>query len=490
MKLPVYIIWGALFFVAQQINAQVYLVNRGANIELNANRYLKVEGNIENEGRINNNGQIYLQADWSQPTASSAYLGTGSLHFEGTSNQNLSSANTLSIHNLTVNNANNLLLASSIQITNQLDLSNNASVVLNNANLSLDNSATIINFDQNHFIVTNAMGVLSQEVNNSTKVFPVGNSSYNPAQLQNLGTSDVFSIRVEDQMLEDGLTGAAFTTGVVDRTWHIAEGLTGGSLVNLSLEWQIAEELSNFDRNDAAIVTYFAGQWNRPFPNVASTAVAAGRFEQTASAANNFLAYGIASRNQTLPIELLSFEAERKNQYTVNLEWSTASETNNQGFEIERMLANKQEFQTLAFVPAEEGGGNHRLRNYHYPDPNAYHGFSYYRLKQLDEDGQFSYSEVRVVDNNRNQEEIGLKVYPNPTANELQLYLSHLQEEQRALIQIVNTAGTIVYEEEHTISQNKVITIEAVANLNAASYFVKITTANGEQKMTSFVKYD
>jgi hypothetical protein len=94
-----------------------------------------------------------------------------------------------------------------------------------------------------------------------------------------------------------------------------------------------------------------------------------------------------------LPIEMALFEI-RKADNSVNLIWTTASETNNDYFTIERS-ADGRNFAAIGMV---DGAGNSTSSlDYSYTDDEPLAGTSYYRIKQTDYDGQFSYSDVRAV---------------------------------------------------------------------------------------------
>ncbi|MEM1000191.1 MAG: T9SS type A sorting domain-containing protein [Bacteroidota bacterium] len=72
------------------------------------------------------------------------------------------------------------------------------------------------------------------------------------------------------------------------------------------------------------------------------------------------------------------------------LRWTTLSETNNDYFQVER-ARDKLDFRPIGEVAAQPGDGPH---TYRYFDPNPLPGANFYRLRQVDRDGQFSYSEV------------------------------------------------------------------------------------------------
>ncbi|MBK0383608.1 T9SS type A sorting domain-containing protein [Pedobacter sp. SD-b] len=110
-----------------------------------------------------------------------------------------------------------------------------------------------------------------------------------------------------------------------------------------------------------------------------------------------------------LPLDLVSFKASLNLNNAV-LKWTTANEVNVSRFEVEKSIDGNV-FSSFKSVPAKNTA---ELHNYSVNDENVNTGFTYYRLKMIDNDGQFKYSEIQSI-NNKN---INISVYPNP-ANDL-----------------------------------------------------------------------
>ena len=111
-----------------------------------------------------------------------------------------------------------------------------------------------------------------------------------------------------------------------------------------------------------------------------------------------------------VPVELTSFSAVYANG-VVNVEWITATEINNYGFEIQRRSENS-EYQTIGFV---NGNGTSTNRvTYNYVDKNLTKNKYYYRLKQIDFDGSFEYSNEVLVDINELADFKLFQNFPNP----------------------------------------------------------------------------
>jgi len=132
-----------------------------------------------------------------------------------------------------------------------------------------------------------------------------------------------------------------------------------------------------------------------------------------------------------LPIELLTFTAEPLDK-DVMLKWQTVTETNNDYFTIERSQ-HGQAWENVGIVPG--AGNSNSILNYQLLDYSPFSGLSYYRLKQTDFDGKFSYSQIRAVRFNGN---VALVIYPNPTLGSIFLQSS---VEELETIQVFNSIG-------------------------------------------------
>jgi len=165
-----------------------------------------------------------------------------------------------------------------------------------------------------------------------------------------------------------------------------------------------------------------------------------------------------------LPVNLVFFTAARKNEM-VQLKWSTASEAGNKGFYIERKNTTA-DWQTIAFVPALSLNGNSsEILNYFFTDNNTLKGISQYRLRQVDIDGEASYSVTRIV--NGIEQTGRFIVFPNPaTDGQLHFVLDNMSGVN---IQMVDMSGHIM-KAWNNISRNELI----VNGLNSGIYVLKV----------------
>lgn len=138
------------------------------------------------------------------------------------------------------------------------------------------------------------------------------------------------------------------------------------------------------------------------------------------------------------PVEWLSFDAEQQGGDAV-LDWSTASEINNNKFEIERSIDGNT-FQLIGDTPGK--GNTNGISNYSYVDRGAASlGFRtlYYRLRQIDYDGSFEYSptvELGIAQDKL----LSIVGYPNPFQSNLSIRFSSIQRQDLS-IEVVNAIG-------------------------------------------------
>ena len=186
----------------------------------------------------------------------------------------------------------------------------------------------------------------------------------------------------------------------------------------------------------------------------------------TTASLYQFQIYDKAS--STLPIELISFDAKHQDAKTI-INWTTASEINNQYFEIQRSI-NNENFKTIAIINGA-GNSNH-LINYSYTDFYSSSSTVYYKLKQVDYDGNFEYSKIISVSKSYTN---NTKIFPNPV-NANESFKVNIKEGNRIII--YNSLGRII--QDLRFDNNT-----SVFNLNQAGlYFVVVFDAIGNSVST------
>ena len=192
----------------------------------------------------------------------------------------------------------------------------------------------------------------------------------------------------------------------------------------------------------------------------------------------------------TLPIELLSFTAIKVGAY-VQLDWSTATEINNDYFTIERSLDGEKFEEILT----EQGAGNSSSKLvYRRYDEAPLMGYNYYRLSQTDFNGESESFNVEVVnfdggmrlDNNST---INMKVYPNPTnGSQLKLLIERLDEGE-LILDIVTAEGQLIDQRQlivETEKSNWQVEVLQGKSLAAGTYYLRVIS-KGEIEILPFI---
>ncbi len=259
---------------------------------------------------------------------------------------------------------------------------------------------------------------------------------------------------------ENGIGGPEINRGVVSRTWYLINRRNADTL-DVEMEWHPESELPGFVDNDFYISRYLDPIWE---PQAFGSA---GKIIETTNQSVSerdtiILAVGSAG---VLPIELLSFDA-RTIPEGVELLWRTASETDNDFFSIER-ADDGLVFREIGRLP---GAGTTLLpQEYLFVDENPLPGTNYYRLRQVDFNGQFSYSPLRSVTFSRSIS--SLSALPNPTGDRLTLRWDQ-PAEPGAFLRIFRMTGEQVYQDRLAEGSN---TYEAdLSRLAPGLYFVEV----------------
>lgn len=424
-------------------------------------RGFEVNGHVDVDGTLDNDGGA---------------SGFGLLRFAGGNHQFLSGGGTYLIREMVVNKSANSAELQRDLSPNNLTL-NNGNVVLNSHILTIPSSGTINGGSAISFVNTNSTGVLRRTVGGASIFFPVGNSSFNPITLTNSGTSDIFDVRVFDDVWSEGDEGSGviIDTDVVGRTWLVTESVSGGSNINMTVQWNGSDELAGFSRGNCYVSRHNGSGWGADSPGSAS---GTDPYTRTRTGIANLSPFAVASGG-ALPVELSRFEAALRARQT-QLSWSTASETNNAHFIVERG-ADGRAFSEIGRVA---GAGTVREpRAYTFIDERPLPGANYYRLRQVDFDGQFSFSPVRWVMTSLAAG--AFLLYPSPASDFLQIQLGEAAETDGAW-EIFDAAGRQVMRGVLP-AENEALPV-FVGDLQPGLYFLRFFIGGQSRRLQSFTK--
>lgn len=174
-----------------------------------------------------------------------------------------------------------------------------------------------------------------------------------------------------------------------------------------------------------------------------------------------------------IPVELVSMSAQLQNN-SVLLTWSTATETNNKGFEVEKKINGT--FKSLGFVSGN--GTSTERHNYQFVDNNVEAGNNVYRLKQIDNNGTVNYSNEVEINSTVPQEFALYQNYPNPFNPQTNIKFN-LATESRVKLEVYSANGELVkvLVDEVKSAGSHIVSFNAT-DLASGIYFYKISAGN------------
>ncbi|MDX1479765.1 MAG: hypothetical protein R3301_18765 [Saprospiraceae bacterium] len=288
-------------------HAQTLLTINGGSMVLEPGAVLFVEGGIENinSGSIDNDGTIELEGDL-LIDGTSTFDGTDPnvVRFSGGADSDVTTNGAIfdvieidKDATFDVNLLDNLTIAGSLDF-----ISNDNKVNLGANNLIMQAGSAITGADEQDYVVTDGAGYMVREglAASTSFKFEVGDAnSYTPATLAANGghATDTFSVRVDAEPLDMGLTGSP-VGDAVHAVWDIEEMTTGGSDVDVTLEWGLGDEDGDFDRSQSG-VSHYDGGWDLLYANtdMADVVVPAQRWSQTRSNVSDFSPYAVGGES-------------------------------------------------------------------------------------------------------------------------------------------------------------------------------------------------
>lgn len=446
----------------------------------------------------NQNGNYAGNVNISSSTAITFGTNTGTAIFTGTSAQNISvvsgtptpvfrrlvinnTSSGVTLSNTPVNVSVSLVLASGLLHTSPtyiLTMQNNATVAAGNAL-----STSYVNGPMRYQKSSSGSTTLNFPVGNGSDCRPVAitvnhtNGTLYTYQTQLFNASAAALGYTLPTTINTVSTVHYYTIGRTDASGNNqpTNGLSGNQIIEIffGLNDQVT------DGNAISVVknTYNAtSSWidvgGTGGPPYAGGINLTGSITSTSSptAFNSFSTFAIGFRVMAiLPVDLLDFSAKANNNY-VDLEWKTKTESGNNFFTVEKSNDGIN-FETLQVVNTNAINGNSQSELYYLTqDLNPYTGRNYYRLKQTDIDGKFTYSKVVTVSFDKKQ---SVSVYPNPAVNTV--YIKGLE---------INSTRIEWYDMGGRIVATQVVTVQngmAKLNTNIANgvYILKFAIGKG-----------
>ena len=212
------------------------------------------------------------------------------------------------------------------------------------------------------------------------------------------------------------------------------------------------------------------------YPSAASTMNCGGAGQNACGMWSAPTVYGPATFNYagvvgvtTLPVLLTDFTVNATSN-TATISWTTQQEANSAYFAIERST-NGANWEQIATVEAK--GNSSTVSNYNYQDNASLNGVSYYRLKMVDMDGSYMYSDIKVI---RTDLVKGISFFPNPAKDFVNVSLSASAGE--VTVQLINQSGQVLQERKQAAGNGTTVSMN-IQQYAQGMYIVKVTGAAG-----------
>ncbi len=372
-----------------------------------------------------------------------------------------------------------------LRITNQFSFQSGYLVTNSSHMVVFDNDASVTGAGDDSHIV----GPVKKEVannNNNTFTFPIGTGgTYAPIRIsdhQQEQNGDYFIAQYFSGRHPQA--GGNFGSGIdhvsLAEYWILDRFATSGTPttdVNVRLTYDENTRSGLVTSgNDLRVARWNGSQWvnqgGQGNSNSAGTIT-------TTTRVTSFSPFTIGSSTSAnpLPIKLLDFVA-KPIASSVNIKWSTTAEIDNDFFTVEKSV-NGKEWMSIGTV---KGVGNSEvLTNYNLIDANPVAGVQFYRLKQTDVNGEFTYSSIVPVKFG-SAATLGVLVYPMPASNVLNIDLN-TDAESSVDITILNTMGQVVLKTTVTGNAHQL----DIQNLVSGVYFIEVSS-EGSVTKTKLVK--
>jgi hypothetical protein len=345
----------------------------------------------------------------------------------------------------------------------------NGKMITTNTNLLIIGGTTVVTGANNNSF---AEGPVRKD-GNQTFVFPIGKGNiYAPLRISNFSGANASTqfraeyFRSNPHPAYDKNSKDATITSISGCEYWLLDRLNTSATVKVGLSYDAARSCGF-----SSFISLKTCRWNGTrWVDHGNDNLGPAGFITSAANVTSFSPFTLGASIVVLPVELKSFTA-RASSGKVNLTWSTISEINSRKFEIQRS-ANGIHFSTIATIGA--AGSSAQLITYNMVDEKPFDGKNYYRIKMVDRDDKFIYSDVMLVIlemiNIRQ-----LKIYPNPVTGNSTTVQSKLFANQTVTVQIINQGGQPVFTKKVTMNADGTAQIYPLHQLLPGFYFIKVT---------------
>ncbi|MEA3447999.1 MAG: T9SS type A sorting domain-containing protein [Bacteroidota bacterium] len=432
----------------------------------------------------NSDYNIDICGDWTNSSSNGDPFveRNGTVKFEGTTNQTITNSNDETFYNLTIWQGAGLKTlfggTTNITITNNIDLTRGIIDAAGGSNLvAITDNATTNGGDGDSYVDGEV-----KKIGDEAFVFPLGDATTwarlgisAPSLTTTEYTAQYFNSAYSDLTVTGTLNNVSST-----EYWTLNQAVNDDD-ISVTLYWEDATA-SGIDAysTDLVVARYNGADWETKGQASISGTDPGNVISNLVSDYSPFTFGSLSSSKNPLPIELISFDASCDGNNAI-ISWTTASETNNDYFTLEKSLDAINFFE---IAKIEGQGFSNSEVNYLFTDKNLFAGNNYYRLTQVDYDGN-SKTFVPTALNCSKEENNNINVYPNPVRDYLTIYFSNIPE-SKVNISLFTPQGKSVYKTTRVPGTNRLkIDLE---DLSPGIYIVRILN-NKQQVVKKIMKF-
>jgi hypothetical protein len=461
----------------------------GANAAVNAkfagtNTFYNVSINGTNNPGFNttSGGAMTVAGNWTNNNAATN-MNTSSVTFNGAGTKSIMGSQTTSFNNLTINKTNatdSVIVLKTANVNAALTFVKGVVRTTNAALIAQPSAGTTAGASGSSFI---AGPIQKADCSGTGYVFPVGaNGILRTATISGASVAtDVFTVEYKAEMPTDT---AAYNTPLVRVSyveyWNMSK--TGTGTADVKLTWNTN---SGVNHNASARVARWNGSSWDELSSTATGTVSSGVVTAVGVSTFNTVTFGSTTFFNTLPVKLISFTAKIVENNGI-LNWATATEKNNDRFEVERSIDGVN----FTVIGTVKGAGNSQnIIKYSYTDKNlAEQGVNtvYYRLHQVDFNGTSEYSAIVTVSTGKLSLTIS-NAYPNPFQNELNVNYS-LPTSGNVTVSLVDMQGKVVASSDEVGKKGSNMVQFNTSDLAKGVYFVNVNYNNANTTYKMLVK--
>ncbi|ANQ47763.1 T9SS type A sorting domain-containing protein [Flammeovirga sp. MY04] len=328
---------------------------------------------------------------------------------------------------------------------------------------------------------------LSIVANNFHLIYPVGNGTkLREAGVAAFTANSAVNFRIEyhdNAHTNLSIDPMATVSAVSASEYWDVDRTSGSSVASVILTYDDESGVNNTYVSDVEVMHYDGTHWESQ-GQAANTTESNNHGILLSTSASSFSPFTLGGgSDHDLPVELVTFNAEVNDNDEVVLFWETATELNNSHFEIEASTDGRH-FNKIGEV---DGNGNSNVTiEYDFVVDHA-HSVKYkkYRLKQVDFDGAFEYSNVVTINTHNLIHGTELSLYPVPAHGTIHARVSSDEDLENASAVILNALGVAV----KTVDMHHMDTIN-INDLNDGIYYLSISTHNGHKEVKRFIVHN